>query len=43
MGEGDKMLWFGINLTPVIQKGVPLKEYCIKILNDYNKELLDNV
>ncbi len=43
MGEEDKMLWFGLNLTPVISKGIPLKDYVIKILNDYNKEMLDNI
>ena len=39
----DKLEWFGINLTPVIQKNIPIKDYCIKILGDFNKELLDNI
>ena len=41
--DEEKMLWYGINLTPVIQKGIELKEYCTKILNEYNKEMLENI
>ncbi len=41
--DEDKMYWYGINLTPVIQKNISLNEYCIKILNDFNRELLTNI
>jgi len=41
MGQEDKLTWYGINLTPIINKGISIKEYIVKILNDYNKEMLD--
>ena len=41
--DEEKLIWYGINLTPVIQKGITLDEYCVKILNDFNKELLEYI
>lgn len=41
--DEEKLLWYGINLTPVIQKNIALKDYCIKVLNDANKELLEGI
>jgi len=39
----DKLIWYGINLTSVIQKNIPIKEFCVKVLGDFNKELLDGL
>lgn len=39
--EEEKLIWYGINLTPVIAKNIDLKDYCTRILSDYNKEMLD--
>jgi len=42
-GEEEKMIWYGINLSPVVQKNISVKEYCTKILSDFNKEVLDGI
>ena len=40
-GDEDKLIWYGINLTPVVAKNIDLKDYCTRILSDFNKEMLD--
>ncbi len=41
--EDEKLIWYGINMTPIVQKNIPVKEYCTKILNDFNKEVLEGI
>ncbi len=41
--DEDKLVWYGINLTPIIAKDIATKDYCIKIISDSTKELLDNI
>ena len=39
----EKLIWYGLNMTPVVQKEIPLKEFCTKVLSDFNKEVLEGI
>ncbi len=41
--DEERLIWYGINLTPVVQKNIPLKEFCTKVLSDFNKEALESI